>query len=154
VLVAALIALFALLALPLSRKKRLEGAWTRASPATLAPDDFETIVARYDRGKQNTNYLLPASVIRDTVNSCLGRVLEQADPLYTLREQQIVQSLSRSRGRAAVSAYRRMHKRLKSLPSRVQAASPWSTGFVSRRDFERLHDDAQELYLALGEEPG
>jgi hypothetical protein len=154
VLVAALIALLCLLSLPLARKSRLEGDWTRAAATTsVAPDDFEQIVHRYDHARQG-NFLLPATVIRDTINSCLSRVLGHAEPLYSLREQQLVDSLVERHGQAAASAYRRLHKRLRSLPSRGQAASPWSTGFISRRDFERLHEDAQELYLALGEEPG
>jgi hypothetical protein len=154
VLLAALIALLCLLSLPLARKTRLEGDWTRAVATSVAPDDFEQIVRRYDHARQGGNFLLPATVIRDTINSCIARVLGHAEPLYSLREQQLAEGLAERRGRAAASAYRRLHKRLRSLPSRAQAASPWSTGFISRRDFERLHEDAQELYLALGEEPG
>jgi hypothetical protein len=152
-LLAALTALLCLLSLPLARKSRLEGDWTRTAATTVAPDDFEQIVHRYDHARYG-NFLLPATVIRDTLNSCLARVLEHTDPLYSLREQELLDGLAERRGRAAASAYRRMHKRLRSLPSRGQAASPWSTGFIPRRDFERLHEDAQELYLALGEEPG
>jgi hypothetical protein len=154
VLLAALIALLCLLSLPLARKTRLDGDWTRAAATSVAPDDLEQIVHRYDHTRQGNNFLLPATVIRDTINSCLARALGHAEPLHSLREQELVDGLIERRGRAAGSAYRRLHKRLRSLPSRGQAASPWSTGFISRRDFERLHEDAQELYLALGEEPG
>ena len=76
------------------------------------------------------------------------------DPLANSTEHDIAVGLTVASSNMAGSSYRRLHNRLKSLPSRVQAASPWSTGFMSRRDFERLYEDAVELYLALGEEPG
>lgn len=153
-LVAALIAVLAILALPLGRRARLDGAWTRATSApVIPPEDFDTILGRYDRAGPGGNFLLPATIVRDAVNGSLARILGERDPLHALPEQALYERLTRARGTVAAAALRRIYKQLKSLPSRAQAASLWSTGYLGRRDFERLHEDALELYLALGEEP-
>ncbi len=153
VIVAALIALLALASLPLTRKTRLDGRWTQARGSSPAPDDFEAIVARYDRPGQS-NYLLPATVVRDTINHALARVFDETDPLYLRKEKELADMLEKARGKNAAAAWRNLSKRLKSLPSRAQAASPWSTGQVTRREFQRLSDDATALYLALENKPG
>lgn len=154
VIMAGLIALLALVSLPLARKSNLDGSWTRPAQSPVAPVDFESMVRHYERLGSRGNFLLPATIIRDTVNQCLGRVLAQSDALYHYREEELMDRLTQVRGRAAASALKRLYKPLKMLPTRLQASSPWSTGYLSRRDFERLHEDAMELYLALGEEPG
>jgi len=46
-----------------------------------------------------------------------------------------------------------LYRRLRALPTRSQAAAPWTRGQVSRRELEELHAAAQRLYRSLGEEP-
>jgi hypothetical protein len=157
VILAGLAGLIALLCLPLIRKSLMEGAWTRARSSNIPLDDFDEILSRYDRSDKisnKTNFLLAATVLRDAVNNLLARVLETPDPLYNLTEEAIGEGLVMKRGRLAMTTFAALHKKVKPLPSRAQAASPWSTGFMSKRDFDRLYDDAVELYLALGEELG
>ena len=159
IILGAIIGLLMLLSLPLARRKRMEGEWTSAKTAGITPDDFEQIVSRYDhvglvgRRKRTNNYILPATVLRDAVFAVLTRVTDVPD-MHNATYSEIAEAITHARGQMATTAYRRMHKRLASLPSRLQAASPWSTSFMSRRDFERLNEDAVELYLALGEEAG
>lgn len=157
VILAGLVGLFALLCLPFLRKALMDGAWTKARTSHMPLDDFEEILSRYDRSEKisrKTNFLLAATVLRDAINNLLARVLEVPDPLYHLSEEEIGKGLVMKRGQLAKNTFRPLYKKLKPLPSRAQAASPWSTGFMSKRDFDRLYEDAVELYLALGEELG
>lgn len=153
IVVAVLIGLLALTALPLSRRSTLDGAWTRAHDGDGHPDDFEHLVTHFDRSSAGSNYLLPATVLRDSVNGALSRALDSPEPLYTIREDELAQSVAEHCGAGARDALHGVYKRLKPLPSRVQAASPWTGGFMSRREFERLHNDVLQLYRTLGITP-
>jgi hypothetical protein len=155
-IVSLLIALLILLTLPIARKSKLTGEWTRVAKSGLSPDDFEEIVTRYEKsgGRRSDaakNFLLPATILRDGIYATLRRMTDLED-VSNVPQQQLFEAITFTRGQMAATAFQRMHKRLNALPSRLQAASPWSTGFVSRREFEQLHEDAVELYLALGEE--
>lgn len=149
VIAAILISLLGLALLPMARHARLDGSWTGAQSTALVVDDFQSVVASFDRHGHGGNYLLPASVVRDGVNARLARMLGQSQPLYTLREVELLGLVEREAGPAAATALRQVFRRLKALPSRLQAASTWSSGFLSRREFERLHDDVHALYRYL-----
>jgi hypothetical protein len=94
---------------------------------------------------------LPASVIRDTVNAKLSRILEVREPLYSLRRSELLPELERRCGREAAQALEAILPMLRALPTRTQAASPWESGSLKQADFERLYDGARELYRTLGE---
>lgn len=154
VLLAALVAFLALLLVPSLRNDSLDGAWTRPpAPETAEVEGFEKIVARYDRSQRDTSFMLPAAVLRDTVNAILARVLGTPDPLYNADEQELLRTVREQCGATAAEALQRVIKRLQELPSRVQAASQWGAGYLSRRDFEQLHRDIDRLYLAIGQDP-
>jgi hypothetical protein len=146
---AILISLLGLALLPMARRSRLDGGWTRTQSTSLVVDDYQSVVAAFDRHGHRGNYLLPAAVVRDGLNARLARLLEQSQPLYTLREAELYGAVEREAGPAAATALRHTYRRLKALPSRLQAASTWSHGFLSRREFERLHDDIHALYRYL-----
>ena len=149
VALALLIGLGSLVIMPLKRKNPLDGAWTRAADDTRPPNDFERLVAQYDRPGTRASYSLPAAIMRDTVNAALERVLEHPEPLHSLDANALVHAIGSARGNAAAELARPLIPRLKALPSRWQAASPWTVGYLSRREFERLHAEVQKLERAL-----
>jgi hypothetical protein len=85
------------------------------------------------------------------VQTLLAAATGRSEPLYTLPEAELVAQLSNARGTAAGVALARMYKRLRALPSRSQAAAPWSAGHLARRDFDALYRDAAELCRTLGQ---
>jgi hypothetical protein len=156
VLAALLVGLIGILALHVRRGPELDGAWTRGPSGTsvgAGSTDIDQLVARYDRGDAGANLILPAAILRDGIQAALGALVERPDPLYSMPEAELVAAVEARRGRAAGSALRALYRRLKLLPGRAQAASPWSSGQLGRREFERLHDDVRELYRTLAEAP-
>jgi hypothetical protein len=143
---ATLLVLGAVLTLPGWRKNQADGRWLRIErPARL--DDIERAVDAADAG--GDNFVIAATVLRDLVQLGLQRVTGVSDPLFTLGEGELVEKLTAERGPKAGAALARVHRRLRALPSRSQAAAPWSGAHLARREFERLHDDAMELYQWL-----
>src|SRR5690606_14906395 len=83
VLLAVLILLGAVISIPSMRGETLSGSWTRAAaPASAVAEGFERLVTRYDQSGQDTNFVLPAAVMRDSVNDCVANLLGTPDPLY------------------------------------------------------------------------
>jgi hypothetical protein len=149
VLVALVVGVLALLALPLIRRTRLDGEWTRAAPGSTVLHDFEELIEHYDAEGRRGSYLLPAAVLRDTVNASLSRILDTTEPLYSMTEKQLYERIREERGAEAARSLERVYRRLRLLPSRLQAASPWTSGFLSRREFERLHEDVSHVFTAI-----
>ena len=89
-------------------------------------------------------------ILRDQVQTLLADALGKPEPLYTLSEAQLVKQVSDAKGRDAGDALARVYKRLRALPSRGQAAAPWSSGHLARRDFDALYRDVAELCRTLG----
>lgn len=154
VLLAVLIMLGGLLAIPSLRRETLDGSWTQGPEhASVEAEGFEKLVAQYDQGDQNASFLLPAAVMRDSVNGSLAALLDTPDPLYNATEQELVGAVRERCGPDAAAALQRVYKQLQALPSRAQAAAKWGAGHLSRRDFEQLHRDVDRLYLAIGQPP-
>ncbi len=150
-LLAIALALLAIAAMPPWRRLPLDGRWLRL----LRPDrpaDLPRIVAAHDH-RRARNFLLPAAVLRDGVAAALARVTGTVDPLHQLPERELVERVSEARGAAAGQALARVHRRLRALPARQQAAAPWSRGRVSRRELHDLHADVGDLYRTLGVDP-
>jgi uncharacterized protein DUF4350 len=139
--------LLALFALPVRRGPRIDGAWLRFGRPGRR-DDPQAVVAQAEQaGGAN---LVLACVLRDEVQRLLGDAVGKPDPLYTVGELQLIGDVSRLRGPAAGVALSRVYKRLRALPSRGQAAAPWSAAHLARRDFDTLYRDAAELCRTLG----
>ena len=98
--------------------------------------------------------LIALFVLLVAFNYLAGRTAVKADltqgKLYTLSEGQVVAQLTASRGAGAAASLTRVYKRLRALPSRGQAAAPWSTGHLARREFDSLYRDVAELCRTLG----
>ena len=69
-----------------------------------------------------------------------------------MAEAELVGQLAGARGTVASAALARVYRRLRALPSRSQAAAPWSAGHLARRDFDALYRDVADLCRTLGAE--
>ena len=147
VALAAALLLLALFALPVRRGPRIDGAWLRFGRPGRR-DEPHAVVLQSEHG--GGSYLVVACVLRDHVQVLLAEATGRAEPLYTVPEAQLVAELSRSRGPQAGAALGRVYRRLRALPSRGQAAAPWSAGHLARRDFDTLYRDVAALCRTLG----
>ncbi len=136
-----------MVAVPFWRRHQADGRWLRLERPSRK-DDLERAVAAADGGSDN--FAVAATVLRDLVTAALARVTGRPDPLFSVGEPELVGLVTTARGRAAGEATTRVYRRLRALPSRTQAAAPWSGAHVSRREFDRLHDDVMDLHRALG----
>ena len=138
----------AIFALPVRRGPRIDGAWLRfGRPARR--DDAHVLIDAAERGTGPT--LVLASVLRDHVQRLLELELAHGEPLYSLTQQELVAQLTQKLGDEAGAAIGRVYRRLRALPSRSQAAAPWSAGQLTRRDFDALYRDVAELCRTLGQ---
>ncbi|HET7506064.1 MAG TPA: DUF4350 domain-containing protein [Kofleriaceae bacterium] len=144
---AAALLLLALFALPVRRGPRIDGAWLRFGRPGRR-DEPHTVVSQAEHG--GGGHMVLACVLRDHVQRLLADATARAEPLYTVPEAQLVHELSHARGPQAGAALARVYRRLRTLPSRSQAAAPWSAGHLARREFDTLYRDAAELCRTLG----
>jgi hypothetical protein len=143
---AALLLGLAMGALPVRRGPRIDGAWLRFSrPARR--DEPHALIAGSERGG---SLIVLACILRDQVQGLLADAIAAPEPLYTLPEGELVARLAAAKGGLASAALTRVYKRLKALPSRGQAAAPWSSGHLPRRDFDALYRDVADLCRTLG----
>ncbi len=146
-LLAASLFLLALIALPVRRGPNIDGAWLRFNrPARR--DEPHALVTNADVGSGSN--LVLACILRDHVQRLLAVITNKSEPLYTVPESQLVAELSKTKGTTAAVALTRVYKRLRALPSRGQAAAPWSAGHLARREFDTLYRDVVELCRTLG----
>ncbi len=146
-MLATLLLILAIVALPVRRGPKIDGAWLRFGRPQRRDEPY-ALVGTAD--KHAGAFLVLACVLRDQVQALLAVALEKPDPLYTQSEGQLVAQLTASRGPGAAAALTRVYKRLRALPSRGQAAAPWSTGHLARREFDSLYRDVAELCRTLG----
>ncbi len=92
-----------------------------------------------------------ACVLREHVQILLAGTLGKIEPIYTKPDGELVQLVTNARGQLAGTAMAKVYRRLRALPSRSQAAAPWSAGVMTRRDFDTLYQDVAELCRTLGE---
>jgi hypothetical protein len=135
------------LALPVRRGPRIDGAWLRFGRPARRDEPYE-VVGAAERNQGSS--LVLACILRDQVQGLLADALARPEPLYTLTEAQLVKALADTKGTQAGAALARVYKRLRALPSRGQAAAPWSSGHLARRDFDALYRDVAELCRTLG----
>jgi hypothetical protein len=149
---ALLLLVLAMLALPVRRGPKIDGGWLKfARPARR--DEPHMLVQGADTD-QGSNLVL-ACILRDHVQVVLAGVTNRLEPLYTLPEPQLVSDVGRVGGAEAAAALSRVYRKLRALPSRGQAAAPWSTGHMQRRDFDVLYKEVAELCRTLGSDlPG
>jgi hypothetical protein len=138
--------LLALFALPVRRGPRIDGAWLRFGRPGRRDEPHAVVVAAEAGTGSN---LVLACVLRDQVQALISTAIGKPEPLYIMPEAQLVTELSRARGAQAGTALRRVYKRLRALPSRGQAAAPWGTSQLARREFDTLYRDVAELCRTL-----
>ena len=144
---AAALLLLAMLALPIRRGPKIDGAWLKFNrPARR--DEPHGLVTAAEAGVGSN--LVLACILRDQVQRLLADLTGKAEPLYTVPETQLVAELSKAKGTMAGVALTRVYRRLRALPSRGQAAAPWSAGHLQRREFDTLYKDVAELCRTLG----
>jgi hypothetical protein len=143
---AAALLLLALFALPVRRGPRIDGAWLRFGRPGRR-DEPQAVVAQAEQGGGG---LVLACVLRDELQRLLADAVGRPEPLYTVPEAQLVAELSRARGPAAGAALGRVYRRLRALPSRGQAAAPWSAAHLPPRAFDTQYRDAAERCRTLG----
>ena len=142
----------ALFALPVRRGPKIDGAWLRFGRPVRRDEPYGLIVGA-DRNAGSA--LVLAAILRDHVQVVLAGVTNKLEPLYTVPERQLVAEVLSLKGNQAAIALGQVYRRLRALPSRAQAAAPWSAGHLARRDFDVLHRDVAELCRTLGRElPG
>lgn len=144
---AVLLLVLALVALPVRRGPTIDGAWLRFQ-RPLRRDEAHGLVAAAEAG-QGSNLVL-ACILRDHVQRVLAELTGTSEPLYTVPESQLAAELARTHGPASAAALARVYRRLRALPSRGQAAAPWSAGHLPRREFDALYKDVGELCRSLG----
>ncbi|HEY4243635.1 MAG TPA: DUF4350 domain-containing protein [Kofleriaceae bacterium] len=139
----------ALIALPVRRGPLIDGAWLRfGRPARR--DDANHVIAAADATAGAGSNLVLACILRDQVQALISAAVGKPEPLYTMSEPQLVADIATAAGTDASIALSRCYKRLRALPSRGQAAAPWSGAQLSRRDFDNLYKDAAALCRTLG----
>jgi hypothetical protein len=144
---AVLLLLLAVFALPVRRGPKIDGGWLRFRRPPRR-DEPHGLVAIAERG--NGSLLVLACILRDQVQTLLATTIHKAEPLYTVPEAELVAQLSAAKGTVAGVALTRVYRRLRALPSRGQAAAPWSAGHLARREFDALYRDVAELCRTLG----
>lgn len=144
---ASILLVLAVIALPVRRGPKVDGAWLRFGRPQRR-DEPHGLIAEADRSGGGT--LVVACILRDHVQIVLAGVTGKLEALYSLSEAQLVGEVSAARGPMAGVAMARVYRRLKALPSRGQASAPWSAGHLPRRDFDLLYRDVAELCRTLG----
>ncbi|MEZ4359333.1 MAG: DUF4350 domain-containing protein [Kofleriaceae bacterium] len=136
-------------ALPLRRGPAIDGGWLR-SVRPARRDDPGALIKATDHG---SDLLVAACLVRDHVQRTLADGLGQPEPLYGLPQGELLPAVRRRFGEVAERQLAALYRRLKSLPSRGQAAAPWSaTDELSRADFDALFTECRELCRSLGRE--
>jgi hypothetical protein len=137
------------LALPLRRGPTIDGAWLRFL-RPLRRDEPRHLVLAADQGR---DLLVSACLLRDHVQRTLAQVLDKPEPLYTLTVQELALAVRERCGAVAERQLVGLHRRLKALPSRGQAAAPWNShAQLSRTEFDALFAATKELCRSLGSE--
>jgi hypothetical protein len=151
VILALLAGFLVFLLLPSRNPPGQEGDWTHAG-GVAAMQGFQGLVRHYD-GSQRISYLLPAAIVRDNVNTALEIALGQPDPLFSMRENELIETVKNEIGPETGQLLSSLLPRFRAIPQRAQAASPWQSRFLPRREFEALHSQSERLYRTLDPQP-
>jgi hypothetical protein len=149
---AVLLVALAAFALPFRRGPTVDGTWTKFARPQRRDEAHALIASADDDAGRARSLLVVACVLRDHVQRLLETALARSEPLYTLGEAELLAQLARASGQPAATALGRVYKRLRALPSRGQAAAPWSAGQLRTREFDTLYRDVGELCRTLGAE--
>jgi hypothetical protein len=136
-------------ALPLRRGPIIDGGWLR-SVRPARRDEPRRLVLATDRGR---DLLVTASLLRDQIQRLLASSLDKPEPLFSMSRAELLAAVRERFGAAAETELAAMYNRLKALPSRGQAAAPWTSGGeLSRAEFDALFAASRALCRSLGME--
>jgi hypothetical protein len=138
-------------AMPLRARSALTGAWLRVAQRRRSDSAHAIVVNASDRAERQ-NFLPAACILRDLTEDLVGTAVGTTHPFATLSEPELLARLHPVGGAAATTLLPRLYKRLRALPTRRQAAAPWSPGRMTRQEFHSLHRDARALCRTLGQE--
>ncbi len=132
----------AVIVLPMRRPRKMDAGFARARDADRG--GFAEMVGYYDAPGIAVNFAYPTAILRDRVDGRLAEICRAPDPLTRLEPDELLTQVQRAAGLDAAQALARVAARLRRVPPRSQAQGPtWP--YVSRRDFERIHEDVQDL---------
>lgn len=144
VVFALLLSVLVVLTLPVSRQRTLDGSWTKPGA-----EDHKPLSESYQSAGARTNFLLPAAIERDNVNTALELALTAPEPLYAFSEQELLSRSHRDLGLNTTLALKKLLPKLRNIPQRAQAASHWEPRFLGRTEFEAIHHSAALLFEQL-----
>ena len=130
----------------------MERTFIMVKPNGVARGLVGEVVARFERRGFVLRGMKALRIDRALAERHYAEHTGKPEPLYTVPEPQLVAELSKARGTPAGVALTRVYRRLRALPSRGQAAAPWSAGYLARREFDVLYEDVAELCRTLGSE--
>lgn len=142
----------AIAALPVRSGRKIHGLWLRFT-RPVRRDDPHVLMRQADQpATAPQSLLVVACLMRDDIQRMLAEDDNpgSTDPLYSLPQAELIARVSATRGPEAAAALAKVYPRLRALPSRGQAAAPWSSAILTRRDFEILDADMRQLYRTLG----
>ena len=143
VILALVLSALAFLTLPNIRHSPLDGSWTKPGEETpVLTEVFEGAGSR-------VNFLLPAAIQRDNINTALEFALATPDALYQLSDADLFSRVASEVGRAPARLLRQMLPDLRQIPERAQAASYWEPTFMGRSEFEVFHNNSTLLFEQL-----
>lgn len=155
VVVVAVIGLLALAAVPLRRRGApLDGSWLRAAQRTAdgaspPPSRRADLQQHFDDEGFRGSYLVPASILRDSVDTRLAGLLGAPSPLSTLTTEAVLNQVEARAGRAARSALAPVCRTLQDLPGRLTDSRSGAGRSVSRKDLQRLQRAVNDFERAL-----
>jgi hypothetical protein len=136
--------------LPMRRVRKMDAGFARARDAERG--GFAEMVSHYDNSGSAVNFAYPMSILRDRVDVRLADLCRSPDPLTALPPDELLTRVQRAAGLDAAQALARVAARLRRVPPRSQPQGPvWP--YVSRREFERIHEDVQDLERLLPSSP-
>ncbi len=140
-------AIAAALLLSWARGARLDGRWPRPASAAARLDTAD-LLERYDDGRPTLPWNYPAALVRDDVERRLAGALGEPDPLGQ-PPVRIIEMLAHRVSAEAAAIAQPLLPRLRALPGRQQNAGAWLGSFITRKQFDTLHDDARALGIAI-----
>ena len=155
-----LVGLLALAAIPLRRRGApLDGSWLRAAPRTAdgvppAPARAHALIEHFDDEGYRGSYLVPASLLRDAIDTRITERTGIANPLAALTRDALLAQVEAHAGTRARAALEPICRTLQSLPGRLTDSRAGSGRALSRRELRRLQAGAVALERALSNEDG
>jgi hypothetical protein len=134
--------------LPMNRPT-YDARWTRPGEGP-PPSRFERDLTPYLEAGARPNFILPAAVLRDVIDSDLGRVLGIPAPLVGLDEPALARLVEVRAGREGSATLETLLRQVRHLPGREQVSPDTLTPRWSFTELRRLAATGDQLVRQLG----